>query len=131
MFKKVPRQESGLPGKGGYWTIEFEHFDYEAFRQKASVEIGAGGEKYVSPAYTTLPLTQRALLSEMQYSSSSSPSDASCSTDSMASSPPGSVRDYLSSPGKNMDRQSETIVVHRYYAANSRPASMNIQNLLN
>ncbi|KAI8583252.1 hypothetical protein K450DRAFT_160336, partial [Umbelopsis ramanniana AG] len=34
IFKKVPRQDSGLPGKGGYWTIDLQYFDYETFRQK-------------------------------------------------------------------------------------------------
>jgi hypothetical protein len=130
IFKKVPRQESGLPGKGGYWTIDFQYFDYETFRQKASVESSIGSERSITGAYTTRPPTQRALLGEIQFSSSAVPSD-SCYTSSMTSSPHSSDNDYFSSPSQNMDQQSNSIDADGDYDSDSRSIPMRIQNILN
>ncbi|CAO3682700.1 unnamed protein product [Umbelopsis ramanniana] len=131
IFKKVPRQDSSLPGKGGYWTIDFQYFDYETFRQKSCVEsTTSGGDRYSTTAYTTRPPMQRALLGQLQYSLSSCTSNMS-STSSLTSSPPNSMRDFLSSPGQMTDKQADSLENDSVYDSDSRSTPMSIESLLN
>ncbi|KAH8556052.1 fork head domain-containing protein [Umbelopsis sp. PMI_123] len=130
-FKKVPRQDSSLPGKGGYWTIDFQHFDFETFRQKSCIESSSVGDRYSTSAYTTRPPIQRALLGEIRSSASSYSSNISCSTSSVASSPPSSMKDYYSSPSQTNDRQIGASDNDMEYDFDSRSSAMRIQSLLN
>jgi hypothetical protein len=128
-FKKVPRRESGLPGKGGFWTIDFQYFDYESFRQKSGIILTPDTEKSLS--YTTRPLGQPPLISEMQSYEASSASDGSYTVNSQSSSPNGSISDYSLSPNHLSNAQMDTIASDSEYSAGPRRESMNIRNLLN
>ncbi|KAG2173894.1 hypothetical protein INT44_000007 [Umbelopsis vinacea] len=131
IFKKVPRQDSGLPGKGGYWTIDLQYFDYESFRQKSCIESNtSSGDRYSAAAYTTRSPMQRALLGQMQYSLSSYTSNMS-STSSLASSPPTSMKDFLSSPRQMTDKQGDPSDNDVVYDSDSRSTPMSIDSLLN